>query len=115
MKILVFFIAVVLAGALSGTPALAGQGSGPGQDGKMPGSKMTDSTTKDRMQMHEDVLGMMKETMVILRDMNHKPTEAQQKRLDEMITKIDEMTARHRDMMEKKKEKMEDKKERMKK
>jgi len=40
----------------------------------------------------QELASMMKEVMVILRDLNHYPGDQQKKRLDEMIRKTDEIS-----------------------
>ncbi len=47
---------------------------------------------------HEDmdnVLGMLTETMAIIRGLNHKPSSAEKKKLNEMISKIKDIQKRN--------------------
>ncbi len=57
------------------------------------------------MNMMKEHTGMMREVLTILKDLKHKPTKAQKKRLGEMIDRLDEMEMK----MMKKMEKMQDK------
>jgi len=49
----------------------------------------------ERKQIHKEnireTMRMMKEVMVILRDLNHYPSPSQKKRLDDMIKKTEQM------------------------
>lgn len=42
-------------------------------------------------QMKKEHLGMLKDLMVIVRDLNHKPTEAEKTKIDGMIKRLDDM------------------------
>ncbi len=50
------------------------------------------------MKMMKEHSGMMREVLTILKDLNHRPTAAQKKRLGEMIDQLDK---REKKMMEK--------------
>lgn len=67
------------------------------------GDKMDKGMMYDKMAGHHEmtteVMGMFKETLVILKDMNHTPTAAQKKRLEEMITRMDEVIKKHEEHM----------------
>lgn len=65
----------------------------PDADSKMGGPGMHEG-----QYMHE-VMGMLKETMGILKGLNHKPTADEKKRLGEMINKLDGLTSKHNKMM----------------
>lgn len=60
----------------------------------------------EHQQVFKEVLGMVKDTMAIVRDLNHKPSEEQKKTLDAMIKKLDDISKKHEDMMKKKQEMM---------
>ena len=60
----------------------------------------------DHQQVFKEVLGMVKDTMAIVRDLNHKPSEEQKKQLDAMIKKLDDISKKHEDMMKKKQDMM---------
>jgi len=49
--------------------------------------------------MNQDMMHMLSETMMILRDLNHRPTDKEKARLDDMIKQLDEMMKDHKDMM----------------
>ena len=68
---------------------------------------------KEHQAMYQDAMGMLKETMMILKDLNHTPSADQKKKLDEMIMKMDGMMKKHQEMMKQKEERMEQKKEMM--
>lgn len=87
----------------------------PSASAKMGGKKgvMMNNMTEHH-QMMQDMMGMMKETMAVLKDLNHSPTAEQKTRLDEMINKMDGFMKKHEEMMKEKQEKMEKKQERMK-
>ena len=53
---------------------------------------------KQRHQMNIDMMQMLSETMVILRDINHKPSAAEKARLSDMIKQLDEMMMSHKNM-----------------
>jgi len=82
-----------------------------GQDGMM-GSMM-----QERHQMGQEMMEMLKETMSILKGLNHQPTAAEKQKLGEMIGRMDAIMEKHKTMMEKKQEwkdkKMEKKEEMM--
>lgn len=86
------------------------------------GDKMDNGMMHDKMvghhEMTTEVMGMFKETLVILKDMNHTPTAAQKKRLEEMITRMDEVIKTHEERMKNacdwKQKKMDRKMDRMK-
>ena len=81
--------AAVISLTLMGSPALAGNpcAANPCGDAKNP------CAAKERRAKHhamkKEHMGMMREVMVILRDLNHKPTEEQKKRLNHYIEKLD--------------------------
>lgn len=80
---------------------MMGQGGGMmGQDGGMMGKdRMGMKGMAEHRKFTRDIIEMTKETMAILRDLSHKPTADQQKRLDELIKKADEMIKKHDEMM----------------
>jgi len=102
------FLTMVLALTLLAAPALAG-----GKDMMNP-CQMNPCQKKDghRMMMHKgymnEMMDMMKETMGILKGLNHKPSPAQKKRLGAMMQRLDEMKASHQRMMDKMKGMMKD-------
>lgn len=61
---------------------------------------------KARQQMMTDMMGMLKETMAILKGINHKPSAAEREKLDAMIGRMDKMIAQHEEMHEKMHKKM---------
>src|SRR3989338_7799096 len=71
-----------------------------GEHGMMGGPGMM-MEMKEHHKMAQDMMGMMKE-------MSHMPTDAQKKRLYEMMMKMDGMMKMHDEMMKKKMEKMEE-------
>lgn len=88
----------------------------------MKGDKMDRGMMSEKMAGHHmmttEMMGMFKETLAIVRDMNHTPTAEQKKRLDEMIGRMDEMIKQHDEYMKNacdwKKKKMDRMKERKK-
>lgn len=86
--------AAVISLTLMGSPALAANpcGTNPCGDQKNP------CAVKERRAKHhamkKEHMGMMREVMVILRDLNHKPTKEQKKRLDSYIEKLDASLAK---------------------
>ena len=113
MKITGFFVAVFLAFFMLQTPALAGNpcGANPCGTEMKEGHRKDDGCKKGHykkghykkgMQRMKEHTGMMKEVLTILRDLKHKPSKAQKKRLNEMINRLEE---KEQHMMEKMKEK----------
>jgi hypothetical protein len=100
------FATGILTVTLFAAPALANEKHA-GKD-KDKGSEMMGGHGMDnavRMEHHKlmkDTLEMMKQTMTILKGLEHKPTVEQQKSLDEMIGRIDGIIKRHEEMMMKK-------------
>ncbi|RMH22655.1 MAG: hypothetical protein D6698_00845 [Gammaproteobacteria bacterium] len=77
----------LLLGSLMTAPAFAhsdGDGKGYSHHGK-----------KKWMKRHykemEEINGMLRDVMVILRDLNHKPSPAERKQLNNMINRLDEI------------------------
>jgi alpha-D-ribose 1-methylphosphonate 5-triphosphate diphosphatase PhnM len=56
---------------------------------------------EERHQMSQNMMSALKETMTILRDLNHKPTVAEKQRLSDMIEQMDVMMSRHDEMAKK--------------
>lgn len=81
----------------------------PGQGRMMTDSKMM----MERHQTMQDILGMLKETMAVVRDMSHKPTAAQKKQLDENIKKLDGIMKQQDEMMKNMMEMMKKRKDMM--
>lgn len=61
---------------------------------------------KARQEMMTDMMGMLKETMTILKNLNHKPSAAEKEKLADMIGRMDEIIASHDEMHEKMHKKM---------
>jgi len=80
-----------------------GSQDGKMMDGKMMDGKMDSSDMKHYKPMQE-VLGMVREMMVMMKGMNHQPTPEQSAKLDTMITRLDEIIKEHEDMMKKRQE-----------
>ncbi len=116
--------AAVLAATLASAPLLAQDGmnpmpmdhstmGGPAEPGKYGEMMMK------RQKTTEEMMGMMKETMTILRDLKHTPTAEQKEKLNDMIKRMDGMMKEHEETMKKmkegweKKEKAPEKKEKM--
>ncbi len=59
-----------------------------------------------RHQMMNDMMGMLKETMSILKGLNHKPSAGEKEKLGDMIASMDKMIAHHDEMHEKMRERM---------
>ena len=59
---------------------------------------------KERYQMSQDMMMMLKDVMGIIKGMNHHPTAEEQERLGKMMDKLDKMMATQEDMMKKAKE-----------
>lgn len=86
-------MAVLLAFAVfTATEAFA---AGPQHDKK----GMMMENMKDHHKMMSDMMGMFKETMGIVKGLNHTPTAAQKKRLAEMMDSMDGMMKKHDEMM----------------
>ncbi len=105
------FIALLLV-LLLYTPAMAGNpcaanpcAANPCAAGMGKGHMMGQQHKGRYMKMMKEHTGMMREVLTILKDLKHKPTKAQKKRLGEMIEQLDE---REKMMMERM-EKMQDK------
>ncbi len=106
MKISGFILAILMV-LLLYTPAMAGNpcaanpcAANPCAAGKGKGHMMGEHKGRymERMKEH---MGMMREVLVILRDLKHKPTKAQKKRLGEMIEQLDEKEKKMMEKMEK--------------
>lgn len=108
-------IAVVFAAALSG-PMLSAAEDKPMMGGGMMGqgamSSMYPKMMEQRKEMMDTMMTMMKETMGILKDLNHTPGADQKKRLGEMMSKLDEMMKKHNAMHEEMMKQMQERKER---
>jgi len=91
-----------------------GQMGGPmgGQMGGM-GMMAGDPMAKEHHQMLRDLLGMMKETIGVLKNMTHAPTAADKRKLTEMMDRVDNMTKRLDEMDEMMKQRKEMREERM--
>jgi hypothetical protein len=115
MKITGLLVAVLFAFFIFSTPALAGNPCGVNPCGM----EMKDGHHKERdckkehykkgyykknMERMSEHMGMMKEVLTILRDLNHKPTKAQKKRLAEMIERLEEKEKRMQEKMEHRKD-----------
>lgn len=103
MKLSRLFVVPILFSLLFTVPVMASEKGMMG--GKMMGSGMMGSgMMREKMMKHhammDDMMGMLKETMQILRNLSHKPDASQKKRLDEMIKKMDEMMKMHKEMMQ---------------
>lgn len=112
MKKLSLLTAMCLSLFFAQTPAKAGDDM---TKGEQPAWRMM---MHDRQQMTQDVLGMMKETMAIIRNLNHKPSDAEKARLDEMMSKLDvimekekKMARSQEEMMDKRQEMREQRKD----
>jgi hypothetical protein len=89
--------AAVISLTLMGSPALAANpcAMNPCAEKMMNpcGKMMNPCAVKERRAKHhamkKEHMGMMREVMVILRDLNHKPTKEQKKRLTHYIEKLD--------------------------
>lgn len=103
MKITGILLSMLLALTLMSTTATAGEKGGHmmERDGKM--GDMPCSMMKKRHKMGHEMMGMLRETMSILKSIEHYPTDAQKKQLEKMIGRIDGMMSKHDSMMEKKK------------
>ncbi|MFQ5470315.1 MAG: hypothetical protein ACE5EH_08410 [Gammaproteobacteria bacterium] len=84
--------------------------AGDGHHGKMrwtvESKKHYQEMMRERHRMHNEMLVMVKATMVILKDLNHKPSPAQREKLGKMINRIDEMMTRQKEMAEETKNRM---------
>ena len=56
---------------------------------------------KQRHQMNMEMMQMLSETMTILRDINHKPSDTEKARLGDMIKQLEQMIAEHKMMTDK--------------
>lgn len=54
-----------------------------------------------RSEMMRDMMAMQKETMMIIRNLNHKPSGEEKQRLDEMMGKLDDMIKQDREVSKK--------------
>ena len=61
---------------------------------------------KARQQMMTDMMVMLKETMSILKGLNHKPSAGEKEKLGDMIASMDKMIAHHDEMHEKMRKRM---------
>lgn len=86
-KIRLLALAVLVSATLAASPAAAGM-----KDGMKDGMD-------NRYYHMSGVMEMLKETMTILRDLNHRPTDAEKQKLTEMINQIDEMMMKKKEMM----------------
>lgn len=114
--------AMLVAGALFAAPMVAKAddahhpAEAAAKDDSSKDTKADDAMGGQMMQMHKmsaehqqvfkELLGMVKDTMAIVRDLSHKPTEEQKKQLDAMIKKLDDISKKHEDMMKKKQDMM---------
>ncbi|MBI5887062.1 MAG: hypothetical protein HZB85_10865 [Deltaproteobacteria bacterium] len=88
------------------------------QGGQMMGGKMMDEKMMDSghegpyKPMHE-IMGMVREMMVMMKDLNHQLTPEQKTKLEGMIVRFDEISKEHEEYMKKMKERHEKKREMM--
>lgn len=96
------------------TPSYAAD-SGP-HGGQMMGGKMSDDKMMDsghegpNKPMHE-IMGMVREMMVMMKEMNHQLTPEQKTKLDGMIVRFDDLVKEHEEYMQKMKERHEKKRD----
>jgi hypothetical protein len=90
MRISVYIASAVIALALLTAPAYAGNPCAANPCAANPCAQKQDYRAMHK-QMKKEHLGMFKEVIVILRDLNHKPSAAQKQQLNEMIGKLDKM------------------------
>jgi len=91
---------------------MGGMGMMGGQMGGM-GMMTKDQMAKEHHQMLRGLLGMMKETIGVLKNMTHAPTAEDKRKLTEMMDRVDNMTKRIDEMDEMMKQKKEMREERM--
>ncbi|MDX1253091.1 MAG: hypothetical protein IDH49_12725 [Gammaproteobacteria bacterium] len=98
------FTAFALAGALFTGHAFAADAAG------MPGDATKDHKTmwrgmmKEHQQTMMEVKGMLKDVMVILKDLNHQPSAADRQKLADHVARLDEIMKKEKEMAEKWKE-----------
>ncbi len=92
-------VGLLLAVSLLAAPAVAADKMEMKGHGMMDHGMMTKGAKKKHHAMMRDMMGMLKETMAIVRDLSGAPTPAQKKRLDEMIKRMDEIMEMHKKMM----------------
>ena len=66
----------------------------PDADSRMGGPGM------QKGQCMQEVMSMLKETMGILKDLNHKPSSEEKKQLGDMVNKLDDLINQHNQMLE---------------
>ncbi len=81
--------AAVISLALMGSPALAGNPCAKNPCGEAKNPCAAKERRAKHHAMKKEHMGMMREVMVILKDLNHKPTAEQKKRLEHYIEKLD--------------------------
>ncbi len=89
--------AAVISVSLMASPALAGNPCAKNPCGMSMGDKNPCAMEERKAKHHKmkkEHMGMMREVMVILRDLNHKPSAEQKKRLNAYIEKLDDSLAK---------------------
>lgn len=105
-------IASGLIGALLSAPAFADRDKDEYEYRGYDKSKYKEHMEK-RHQMNMDMMEAIKETMIILRDLNHKPSGAEKDRLDDMIQRMERIIDEHTNMGRQMKERTENHHEQM--
>ena len=101
MKIFQLIGSGVLATVLFSGVALADEGRNGRDEGMMGGDDDYPMMSQQRFQISNDMMTMMKDVMGILKNLNHKPADAEKERLAKVMGKLDEMMATHKEMNEK--------------
>lgn len=101
--------AVVLAGMLALLPigaATAAEQAGQGMMGQQSGTMggqgqgmMDSKCMKEHHKMMHESMGMLKDTMSIMKEISHSPSKDQKKKLDEMMMRLGNMMQMHDEMM----------------
>lgn len=98
------FTVFALAGALAAGNAFAADTAGATGEATKDHKTMWRGMMKEHQQTMMEVKGMLKDVMVILKDLNHQPSAADRQKLTDNIARLDEIMKKEKEMAEKWKE-----------
>lgn len=109
MKLIRIVTAGIIGAALVGGVAVASP-EGEGHEQRSDKREMYMKMAQERHEMSQDMMKMLRETMEIVRNLDHKASAGEKEKLGKMIGRIDEMLQKHEDMREEHKQMHDEKK-----
>lgn len=98
------FTAFALAGALFAGNTFAADAAGASGDSRKDHSAMWREMMKEHHEAMTEIKGMLKDVMVVLKDLNHQPSAADRQKLSSNIARLDDIIKKEKEMAEKWKE-----------